>query len=119
MYKRQTEDPNVFYYGAQYGPHSVPYQGTGIYRRFSGNTWSESLQPGGFGFITIIHELGHAMGLAHPHDDGGGSQQFPGVFNTLEKGDNDLNQIIFTLFQREIFPGLTGLHVSMIPLVKM
>ena len=92
-----TEDSSVGYYGAQFGPHSQPHQGTGIYRRFSGNTWTDSLQPGGFGFITIIHELGHAMGLAHPHDSGGGSINFPGVSNSGDKGDNNLNQNTFTV----------------------
>ena len=59
--KFHITDINVGYYGAQFGPHSQPYQGTGIYVRYPGNTWSNSLQPGGFGFITIIHELGHAV----------------------------------------------------------
>lgn len=27
--------------------------------------------PGGQGFTTIIHEIGHALGLKHPHDSGG------------------------------------------------
>ena len=30
-------------------------------------------------YKTIQHELGHAMGLAHPHGEGGGSNKFPGV----------------------------------------
>lgn len=26
---------------------------------------------GGYGYVTFIHELGHALGLKHPHDSGG------------------------------------------------
>lgn len=98
-----TTDDNFSALGAQYGPHTNPYQGIGIYKRYSGNIWTDSLQPGGFGYITIIHELGHAMGLAHPHDNGGQSYGassnglFPGVSNNADKGDNDLNQNTFTV----------------------
>ena len=88
---------NVGYLGAQFGPHSGSYQGTGIYVRIPGNYWTDSLAPGGFGFITIIHELGHAMGCAHPHDTGGGSSVFPGVTSSSDKGDNQLNQNTYTV----------------------
>ena len=29
------------------------------------------LDPGGAGYTVILHELAHALGLKHPHDDGG------------------------------------------------
>ena len=90
-------DTNAGYFGAQYGPHSGTYQGTGIYVRMSGNYWANSLAPGGFGFITLIHELGHGLGLAHPHDTGGGSTRFPGVTSSADQGDNNLNQNTFTV----------------------
>ena len=33
--------------------------------------YSGSLAKGGYGYYLLLHELGHAMGLAHPHEDGG------------------------------------------------
>lgn len=58
-----------------------------------------NLMPGSSGFTTIIHELGHGMGLAHPHDGGGEDDTattFPGVTSDTSTGTNGLNQGIWT-----------------------
>jgi serralysin len=55
----------------------------------------QSLSQGGYDFITFIHELGHAMGLDHPHD---GVPPFPGVDSPFDDyGLFDMNQGIFTM----------------------
>ena len=56
------------------------------------------LQAGGLGYETLVHELGHGMGLAHPHDSGGGSDIMRGVTNEFRSyGQFDLNQGIYTV----------------------
>jgi serralysin len=62
--------------------------------------WSTSgLAKGGQGYVTILHEIGHSLGLAHPHDGGDGADAnlFPGVTSEFGSyGDFNLNQGIFT-----------------------
>ena len=60
-------------------------------------SWA-NLDVGSYGFVTVIHELGHGMGLAHPHDGGSHSDatRFPGVRGAWSTGTNGLNQGIWT-----------------------
>ena len=71
------------------------------YFNFNGTGWDDApggaLEQGGFGFVTIVHELGHGFGLAHPHDNGGGSVLFPGVDEEFgDYGSFQLNQGVYT-----------------------
>jgi serralysin len=69
--------------------------------------WNEAgLAPGGFTFVTLIHELGHGHGLSHPHDTGGRSSVMRGVTSNgpvaaYTLGDFDLNQGVFTMMSYE------------------
>lgn len=56
------------------------------------------LKKGGEGFATILHEILHGLGLAHPHDNGGGSSTFPGVTAAFDDyGIHGQNQGIYTI----------------------
>jgi serralysin len=55
-----------------------------------------SFNPGSFDYITFVHEFAHVMGLAHPHDTGGGSGIFPGVTSPQSTGYFGLNQGVYT-----------------------
>jgi serralysin len=91
-------------YGAYFYPQDQDFgtaQGIGVFNVDSGG-WNfdqqQSLVQGGFAFSVILHEFGHAHGLAHPHDDGGGSDVMLGVFGAFDSfGIFDLNQGVYTV----------------------
>ena len=79
-----------------FGPPGTSGAGVGVFVR-DGVGWSESgVQKGGFGYVTLIHEFGHGLGLAHPHDGGGVSSVMLGVTGSQDRGNFDLNQGIYT-----------------------
>ena len=79
-----------------FAPPGTTNAGVGVFVR-NGAGWTETgLQKGGFGYVTLIHEFGHGLGLAHPHDTGGNSNIMPGVTDSQDRGIFDLNQGVFT-----------------------
>jgi serralysin len=77
-------------------PPGEPDEGQGEFNT-AGVGWNEAgLQQGGYGYVTLIHEFGHGMGLAHPHDTGGGSTVMNGVESDSDPGVFNLNQGVFT-----------------------
>ena len=100
-------------YGAYFYPQDPAFgtqQGIGVFNVNSGG-WDKpgvssqdipgdqvSLDRGGFSFAVILHEFGHAHGLAHAHDHGGGSDIMPGVFNSTGFFSvYNLNQGVYTV----------------------
>ncbi len=90
-----------------YGGTTYDIKGIGVFNTDSSEDgvvgdpedfWSDaSLQPGGFAYAILLHELGHGLGLAHPHDEGGGSTIMSSVAAANYVGDYELNQGVYTI----------------------
>ncbi len=56
------------------------------------------LRPGGFSYAVMLEEIGHALGLAHMHDDGGTSTILSGVTSEIGSyGVGDLCQGLYSV----------------------
>ncbi len=90
-------------YGARFYPQDPIYttqQGIGTFNLASGGfgQYPQSLERGGYSYAVILHEFGHAHGVAHPHDTGGGSEIMLGVNGaTGSLGVYNLNQGVYTV----------------------
>jgi len=101
-----TPGPGVSLLGSM-EPPDEPNEGLALFNSGDYRWNATDLQQGGFSFVTLIHEIGHGHGLAHPHDNGGHS----GIMNGVEPegagvadyttGDYHLNQGVFTMMSYE------------------
>ena len=94
---------------AYFNPPGTTNAGVGV---FNGAAWDRSvgggLERGGYDFVTIVHELGHGLGMAHPHDTGGTSTIMDGVTNAFDSfGTHELNQGVYTIMSYN-----SGFHVG-------
>ena len=95
------------YLGRMYPPNSSEeHEGTGFFAinwpswdrgTPTGQPVTGALEQGADGWFTLIHEFGHGLGLAHPHDNGGNSEVMAGVTSPFDSyGIYDLNQGVYT-----------------------
>ena len=82
------------------GHHQLPYRNATFTMQLEGGFNNQSVvftrennAVGGYSFTTFVHEIGHALGLDHPHD----GAIFPGVASESSLGSFGLNQGIFTV----------------------
>jgi Ca2+-binding RTX toxin-like protein len=78
------------------GTHSLPSSGVmvGEYNNETSLFTEENNHVGGYSYVTFLHEIGHGLGLLHPHD---GPLVFPGVDGSGDPGDLNLTQGIYSV----------------------
>ncbi len=93
-------------------PPGEPYAGfmgvdADYLRWLDGDSGQPLLSRGGFMFAVLLEEIGHGLGMAHPHDDGGTSTILEGVTAPVGSyGVGGLNQGVYTMMgYTEGWPG--------------
>ena len=82
--------------GSTLGQHSLPGLGDlgGSFNNALALFTTANNAVGGYSFLTMLHEIGHGLGLLHPH---AASSEWPGVSGAFDTGDNQLNQTLYTV----------------------
>ncbi|MDC3089495.1 matrixin family metalloprotease, partial [Prochlorococcus sp. AH-716-N03] len=84
------------------------------YETYDPYDYSIALNPGSFYYSIFLHELGHALGLSHPHHNNEYYGTFPGVSNgaPYDSGDNNLNSSPWTVMTYNFHDSNVGLTPS-------
>ena len=91
------------YLGWAYVPLSQNGNHAGITTINFGSYFSNTMEAdgvldlGSYYFLTFIHELGHSLGLGHPHGSNNYYGTFSGVDSSSDGGDNGLNASPYTV----------------------
>ncbi len=112
--RRVDEAEMIDITGSDYnGWHEFPQAGGAAngYFNIQSPIWTAGgFDPGGSAFELCLHELGHALGLAHTHDKGNTTGVFPGVSSSNDTGDNDLNQNLYSVMSYIDYKDLSPLR---------
>jgi Ca2+-binding RTX toxin-like protein len=83
--------------------HALPsnFLGFGFYQLLGSE---QSFGVGHNGNWILLHEVGHGLGLVHPHS----SPAFPGVTGEYDPGDFDLNNVLYSVMSYVQPNGLVG-----------
>ncbi|HEX8192841.1 MAG TPA: M10 family metallopeptidase [Allosphingosinicella sp.] len=86
----------------RFSPPNELNEGQGEFNAGDVRWTPEGLSQGGFYFSTLLHEFGHGMGMAHPHDNGGRSSVMRGGGGGTagiggDYGEFGLSQRVFTV----------------------
>jgi Ca2+-binding RTX toxin-like protein len=85
---------------AYMNPPVVANPGVAVFNTY--NMDMANLAKGSLEYFVFQHEVGHGLGMSHPHDTGGGSPVMNGVSSSSDMGDMNLNQGIHTMMSYNV-----------------
>jgi hypothetical protein len=108
--------------------HFLPQVGGGALGEYNNiyllSSYSQSsLTAGGYGYWIFFHEIGHGLGLSHPHGmvQLQGEPFFPGVNASGDLGDFSYNQMVYTAmsYNRAAYMTPVGTNAYGLPATPM